>query len=178
MKFYPTSLEGCYIVHTKKYEDERGHFQELFQNKKYNFLPDQTKFVQDNLSISNKNVLRGIHFQINSPQGKLVQVLHGSVFDVVVDLRPKSKTFGKYFSTILSGDNNIQVWVPEGFGHGFLSLEENTIFLYKCTDFYNPNDEACIIWNDKSINIEWPKADNYIISKKDLSGNSFKNFFN
>ena len=175
MKFYSSPLEDCYIVETQRYDDNRGSFQELFQNEKYNFLPKDTKFVQDNLSISNKNVLRGIHFQIKFPQAKLVQVLEGSVFDAVVDLRPQSKNFGKYFSIVLSKDNGKQIWIPEGFGHGFLSLAENTIFYYKCTDYYNPNDEGCILWNDLRINIDWPKAD-YIISNKDLLGNSFDNY--
>ena len=133
--------------------------------------------MQDNLSKSNNNVLRGIHFQQNYPQGKLIRVVSGMVFDVAVDLRPNSKTFGKYFSINLSESNHLQLWIPECFGHGFLSLKKNTILEYKCTNFYHPDDEKCIIWNDKKIGIEWPNSsENFLISEKDLLGQPLESF--
>ena len=177
MKVSRTPLAGCLILETEFFVDDRGYFQETFHLQKYNFLPPNTSFVQDNLSNSKKNVLRGIHFQKNFPQGKLVRVVQGSVFDVAVDLRPNSKTFGRHFSINLSDSNRLQLWIPEGFGHAFLSLEDNTIVEYKCTNFYNPDDEKCIIWNDSEINIAWPNNDNdFLISKKDLLGKSIHSY--
>ena len=133
-------------------------------------------FVQDNQSYSQKNILRGLHFQKNNPQGKLVRVSRGTVFDVVVDIRKNSETFGKWESFILSDDNFLQLWVPPGFAHGFLSLTNNTILQYKCTDYYDPNDEHTIIWNDDDLNIDWPIS-NPKVSKKDKDGKKFKHIF-
>ena len=177
MKINTTPLEGCLVIESAIYTDNRGHFQETYNQQKYEFLSPNTQFVQDNLSKSNNNVLRGIHFQQNYPQGKLIRVVSGMVFDVAVDLRPNSKTFGKYFSINLSESNHLQLWIPEGFGHGFLSLEKNTILEYKCTNFYHPEDEKCIIWNDKEIGIEWPNSsEKFLISEKDLLGQSLESF--
>lgn len=177
MKINATPLEGCLLIESNIYTDNRGHFQETYNQRKYKFLPPNTQFVQDNLSKSNNNVLRGIHFQQNYPQGKLIRVVSGMVFDVAVDLRPNSKTFGKYFSINLSESNHLQLWIPEGFGHGFLALEKNTILEYKCTNFYHPEDEKCIIWNDNKIGIEWPNSSQkFLISEKDLLGQSLETF--
>jgi len=179
MKINSTPLEGCLVIESAIYIDNRGHFQETYNQQKYEFLPSNTQFVQDNLSKSNINVLRGIHFQQTSPQGKLIRVVRGSIFDVAIDLRPNSKTFGKYFSINLTESNHIQLWIPEGFGHGFLSLEDETIVEYKCTNYYKPNDQQCIAWNDKDLNIKWPVNDNLVIvSKKDSKGVKFSSIKN
>ncbi|MBG5924285.1 dTDP-4-dehydrorhamnose 3,5-epimerase [Providencia rettgeri] len=167
MKVMQTHLDGCVIIEPKVFGDERGFFLETFHENRY--LEEagiQEKFVQDNRSRSTKNVLRGLHFQKTKPQGKLVSVITGSVFDVAVDLRPNSKTFGEYESVILSEENKLQFYLPPGFAHGFLVLSDITDFQYKCTDYYDPTDEGGIIWNDKTLNINW-NIENPIISSKD-----------
>ncbi|WP_404461707.1 dTDP-4-dehydrorhamnose 3,5-epimerase [Providencia rettgeri] len=167
MKVMQTHLEGCVIIEPKVFGDERGFFLETFHENRY--LEEagiQEKFVQDNRSRSTKNVLRGLHFQKTKPQGKLVSVITGSVFDVAVDLRPNSKTFGEYESVILSEENKLQFYLPPGFAHGFLVLSDVADFQYKCTDYYDPTDEGGIIWNDKTLNINW-NIENPIISSKD-----------
>lgn len=173
MEITKTNLKDCFVISFEVYKDKRGYFHETYHKKKYDCLLPKFKFVQDNLSFSKKNVIRGIHFQIKKPQGKLVRVVRGKVFDVAVDLRPNSKTFGEYFSIILSETNQYQIWIPPGFGHGFLSLENKTILEYKCTNFFDAKDEKCIIWNDKKINIKWPLKNKPVISQKDQRGVSF-----
>jgi len=174
MKATKMDLEGVYVFETPKYKDKRGTFTVPFNLKEFrettNFYAD---FVQDNLSISKKGVLRGLHYQVKNPQGKLVKVIKGSVQDVVVDLRRQSPTFGKHLSIILSSKNNLSLWVPPGFAHGFLSLSEGTHFFYKVTDEYIPENERSLIWNDSELNIDW-KIHNPIISQKDIDGKSFE----
>jgi len=174
MKFTETSLKDCFIIEPDIFSDDRGSFQEAFNQKKYeDSLNRKLTFVQDNCSISKKNVLRGMHFQNNNPQGKLVMVTFGEVFDVAVDLRKNSKSYGKWFSAILSHSNGKQLWIPEGFAHGFFVISEQAHFSYKCTDFYNPSDEVCLAWDDKNISINWPCKDP-VVSKKDSNGLSLK----
>lgn len=172
MKIHQTSLD-CIVIEPTVYEDSRGFFLESFNEKKYfEFAKIQYSFVQDNHSSSIKNVLRGLHFQVKKPQGKLVRVVRGEVFDVAVDIRKDSPTFGKWESVILSEKNKKQFWVPPGFAHGFVVLSEKADFEYKCTDYYDSNDEGCILWNDKDLDIEWP-IDNPILSSKDLNAKKF-----
>jgi dTDP-4-dehydrorhamnose 3,5-epimerase len=148
---------------------------ETYNSKKYLEIGVGLGFVQDNFSYSYKNVLRGLHLQINEPQGKLVSVYHGEVYDVVVDLREDSPSFKKWQGFYLSHTNNKQLWVPPGFAHGFLVTSDYAYFSYKCSEFYNYNDEACIVWNDPDLNIEWPVI-NPIVSEKDMNGKLLKDF--
>jgi len=168
-KFIKTPIEGLFIIETKVFQDDRGFFVESYNLNEFasNRLPET--FVQDNHSHSKKGVLRGLHFQQNHPQGKLVRVIRGKVFDVAVDLRKDSPTFGKWFGIELSEENHLQFYIPSGFAHGFLALEDVTDFLYKCTDFYYPDDELGIIWDDPTINICWPidNIESMVISEKD-----------
>lgn len=177
MKATEIDLEGVYIFETPKYKDKRGTFTVPFNLKEFkevtNFYAD---FVQDNLSTSKKNVLRGLHYQLKKPQGKLVRVIKGSVQDVIVDIRQKSPTFGKSFSIVLSSKNNLSLWVPPGFAHGFLSLSEGTQFFYKVTDDYSPENERTLLWNDPELKIDWKIIDP-IISQKDIDGKLFKESF-
>ena len=153
--------------------DERGFFMESFNQRVFEIAVGKTvNFVQDNHSKSSKNVLRGLHYQIKNPQGKLVRVTQGKVFDVAVDIRKNSPTFGKWVGEILSAENKKQLWVPEGFAHGFVTLSETAEFLYKTTDYYLPEFERCIHWNDAAINISWPIGLEPIVSAKDANGNS------
>jgi len=177
MNIKKTSLDGCLIIKSQRFLDSRGYFEETFhQSKLKNFLPKNTVFVQDNLSLSKKNVLRGIHIQLTKPQGKLVRVVKGEVIDIAVDLRKSSKTFGKHFSVILSSERSEYLWIPEGFGHAFLSLKNDSILEYKCTNFYDSKDEVTLNWDDESIKINWPKVGEYKISKKDKLGISLQQF--
>ena len=173
MKIYKTKIKGLILIKTSKYFDSRGNFFEAFNQNIYSKVGIKNKFVQDNFSVSKKNVLRGLHYQKNKPQGKLVSVLKGKILDIAVDIRKNSNTFGKYQSFILSDKNFKQIWIPKNFAHGFLSLTSNTIVNYKCTDFYDPKDQNTIIWNDKDLKIRWP-VKNPIISKKDKDGIFFK----
>ncbi len=174
MEIVKTKLLDCLIIKPKLFEDERGFFMETFQANRYLDLVNiRSSFVQDNHSHSSKNVLRGLHFQKNHPQGKLVRVVKGEVFDVAVDIREDSPTYGQWESIVLSEENKLQFWVPPGFAHGFLVLSETADFLYKCTSFYKPEDEGCIVWNDPDLNIEWP-INNPILSRKDSEGSFFK----
>ena len=166
MNIIKTALEGVLIIEPGVFKDERGFFMETYQQKRYQASGISAAFVQDNLSYSVKNTLRGLHFQISHPQAKLVQVIHGEVFDVAVDIRPHSSSFGKWVGVRLSSDNHRQLFVPEGFAHGFCVLSETAYFLYKCSDFYSPGDEGGIIWSDADIGIKWP-VDNPVISAKD-----------
>lgn len=166
MNVIKTKIKDLIVIEPKIYGDERGFFYESYQSKRYKSIGINKEFVQDNRSRSTYGVLRGLHFQKTRPQGKLVTVTSGEVFDVAVDLRPDSSTFGEYESIILSAENKLQFYVPPGFAHGFCVLSKSADFQYKCTDFYNANDESGIIWNDPELNIEWP-IDNPIISAKD-----------
>lgn len=166
MEVIKTKLEGCVIIKPKIFGDERGFFYETYQTERYKEAGINESFVQDNRSRSSLNVLRGLHFQKTKPQGKLVTVTNGEVFDVAVDLRPNSETFGKYETIILSEKNQLQFYIPPGFAHGFCVLSEKADFQYKCTEYYDANDESGIIWNDLDLAIEWP-VKNPIISKKD-----------
>ncbi|WP_413525632.1 dTDP-4-dehydrorhamnose 3,5-epimerase [Photobacterium phosphoreum] len=161
-----TKLTGCIIIDPKVFGDDRGFFLENYHEDRYFDAGIKERFVQDNRSRSSKNVLRGLHFQKTKPQGKLVTVIDGEVFDVAVDLRPDSKTFGQYESVILTGENKLQFYVPPGFAHGFCVLSESADFQYKCTDYYDPSDESGLLWNDPVINIEWPLI-NPLLSEKD-----------
>ena len=172
MKVTKSKLIDCLIIEPKVFGDERGFFLETFRAKRYADVGIALPFVQDNYSRSQKNVLRGLHFQKTKPQGKLVHVKRGEVFDVAVDIRPDSETYGQWEGVILSEDNKKQLWVPPGFAHGFLVLTDTADFVYKCTDYYDPNDEGSIIWNDSDINIKWPIQDP-ILSEKDKIASSF-----
>ncbi len=150
-------IEGLYIIEPKVFADERGYFVETYNQKDFEEEGLNMVFVQDNQSMSKKGVLRGLHFQKEFPQGKLVRVIRGAVFDVAVDLRPKSKTYGKWFGVELTAENKKQFYISEGFAHGFLVLSDEAEFCYKVTDFYHPGDEGGIAWNDPSIGIKWPQ---------------------
>lgn len=170
-------IEGLKIISPKLFGDSRGYFFESYNAQAFNkFVSTEFNFVQDNESYSMKNVLRGLHFQ--SPpfaQGKLVRVVQGKVLDVALDIRKNSRTYGEYFKIELSAENKKMFWIPPGFAHGFVVLEDNTIFQYKCTDFYNPNAEGSILWNDPNLSIDW-QVDEPIISDKDKNGILFCNF--
>ena len=150
-------IEGLYIIEPKVHGDSRGYFMETYNQNDMHQAGLDMVFVQDNQSMSVKGVLRGLHYQINYPQGKLVRVVKGRVFDVAVDLRPGSETYGKWYGVELTEDNKKQFYISEGFAHGFLVLSDTAEFCYKCTDFYHPNDEGGLAWNDPSIGIEWPE---------------------
>ena len=151
MKIYKTKINGLIFIKTRFFNDNRGYFFESYNKKIYSKIGIKDNFVQSNFSLSKKNVLRGLHFQKNKPQGKLISVIKGDILDVVVDIRKNSKTYGKHASFLLSEKNGNQLWIPKNFAHGFLSLSNNTIVNYKCTDFYDPKDQHTIIWNDKEI---------------------------
>lgn len=169
-------LEGCLIIEPTVYGDERGFFLETFNEDRYAQIAGiSVKFVQDNHSHSTKGVLRGLHFQKTKPQGKLVRVIRGTVFDVAVDIRRTSSTFGDWQGVILSGDNKRQFWIPPGFAHGFVTLSEEADFEYKCSDYYDSCDEGCIKWNDPNLNIDWP-LDNPVLSDKDASAKNMDDF--
>ena len=170
MNFLKTALPGVLICEPRVYQDERGFFFESFNQKEFDLEVPGVQFQQDNHSKSNKGVLRGLHYQIQHSQGKLVRVVQGSVFDVAVDLRKSSPTFGQWFGIELSSSNKKQLWIPAGFAHGFLTLEDNTEFLYKTTDFYHPEFERSILWDDQEIGITWPSISNVKLSSKDQTG--------
>lgn len=168
-----TEIPDVLILEPKVFGDNRGFFLESFNQKTFNeILGREVNFVQDNHSKSAKNVLRGLHFQSQNTQGKLVRVTAGAVFDVAVDLRKNSESYGRWVGVELSADNKKQLWIPQGFAHGFYVLEENTEFVYKCTDYYNPAFEHSLAWNDESIRINWPLPEGIspIISEKDKKG--------
>ncbi len=151
-----TGIEGVYVIKPTVFEDSRGFFMETYSKKEFEEIGITYDFVQDNQSKSTKGVLRGLHFQKQFPQTKLVRVIKGSVYDVAVDLRKNSPTYGKYYGVILTEENKLQFLIPRGFAHGFLVLSEEAEFVYKCDDFYHPNDEGGILWNDPTIQIQWP----------------------
>ncbi len=167
MKVINTPLEGCLIIEPDVFGDDRGFFLETYQSDRYKKDAGiDFNFVQDNHSRSSFGILRGLHFQKTKPQGKLVRVVTGEVFDVVVDIRKQSKTFGKWTGITINDSNKKQLWVPPGFAHGFQVLSEYADFEYKCTDYYDPDDEGIIHWNDPTLNISWPINDP-VVSKKD-----------
>ncbi len=177
MELQKTNLDGCFLIKKAIFNDHRGFFTETYNKKDFDeVLVTDINFVQDNLSMSLKGVVRGLHYQINNPQGKLVRVVKGSVFDVAVDLRKNSNTFGKWYGTELNDKNMHQLWIPEGFAHGFMVLSEMAYFEYKCTSFYTPGDEGVIHWKDPDLAIEWPSLKEIVISEKDDSAESFKSF--
>jgi dTDP-4-dehydrorhamnose 3,5-epimerase len=170
-------IEGLLLIDPRKFHDDRGYFFESFNTAKYHeMLGVDHVFVQDNVSVSKKNVLRGLHFQ-HPPmaQGKLVSVLNGCVIDVAVDIRKNSPTYGQHCMVELSRENGLQFWIPPGFAHGFLALEDETVFNYKCTNYYSPVHEETLLWDDIDLKINWP-IQNPIISNKDLVGKIFSNF--
>jgi dTDP-4-dehydrorhamnose 3,5-epimerase len=177
MNVLTTSIPGVILLEPKIFGDERGYFFESFNARTLaTILPEGETFVQDNQSKSAAGVLRGLHFQ-HPPfaQGKLVRVVRGSVLDVVVDIRKDSATYGKYFSAVLSDKNHHAMWIPKGMAHGFLSLEDDTIFTYKCTEYYHPEAEDCLLYSDPSIHIDWNVTDP-IVSPKDKLGKAFATF--
>ena len=166
--FISTSIDGVTIVDVKHYDDERGYFMETYKQPDFIAGGIDAQFVQDNQSSSKKGVLRGLHFQVNHPQAKLVRVISGEVFDVAVDLRQGSPTYGTWEGVVLSAENHRQFFIPRGFAHGFLVLSETAEFAYKCDDVYHPDDEGGLLWNDPEIGIAWPSLDcAYILSEKD-----------
>lgn len=169
--FIQTEIEGLVVIEAKIFDDSRGYFMETYNYEDFQNAGLEMNFVQDNQSKSRKGVLRGLHFQKTYPQGKLVRVISGEVFDVAVDLRKGSPTYKRWYGVILSAENKKQFYVPEGFAHGFLVLSDEVEFVYKCTDFYHPEDEGGIIWNDPEIGIEWPveRIDQILLSEKDKS---------
>ena len=177
MHVIDTCISDVKIIQPKIFGDDRGFFLETYERNRYQELLNiDLEFVQDNHSRSSKGVLRGLHFQTKNPQGKLVRVVRGEVFDVAVDIRPESSTFGQWEGVLLSEENKSQFWVPPGLAHGFVVLSDIADFEYKCTDYYNPAYERCLIWNDSDINIEWP-IEVPLLSEKDKKGKTFKELF-
>ncbi len=177
MKIQKTNISDVLVIKPNIYKDTRGYF---FESWNENALLEQSgidaKFVQDNHSRSSKNVLRGLHYQIIKPQGKLLRVVNGAVLDIVVDIRKSSPTFGEYFSIILSNNNNLQLWSPPGMAHGFIVLSDSADFLYKTTEYFEPNLERCILWDDKDLSIDWNlKGSKPLVSDKDKAGCDFIN---
>ncbi len=177
MEIVETGIKDLLIIEPKVFEDERGYFFESYNRDKFIEAGIDVDFVQDNESRSMKNVLRGLHFQ-RPPftQGKLVRVMHGSVLDVAVDLRKDSETYGKWASIILSDKNKWMYWVPEGFAHGFLTLEDNTVFFYKCTNVYSKESEGSLLWNDADLQIDWGLKEQPVLSEKDKLSPDFRTF--
>lgn len=175
-KFNETSISGVYVIEPEVFGDERGYFMETYHKDVFKKKGLDVDFVQDNQSKSKKGVLRGLHFQYTQPQGKLVRVISGEVFDVAVDMRKDSPTYGKWEGVVLSSENKLQFYIPEGFAHGFVVLSDVAEFTYKCTDFYKPSDEGGIMWNDPEIGIDWPldNIDEIILSEKDKKWKSLR----
>lgn len=177
MKFSPLEIPEIISIDPDYFRDDRGHFFEAYHKKKYLEMGIREEFVQHNQSRSIKNVLRGLHFQIKHPQGKLVRVLAGEAFDVAVDIRVGSPTFQKWIGVTLSAENGRQLYIPPGFAHGFLALTDGVEFEYKCTDFYDNTDEGGILWNDPELAIRWPVS-NPILSQKDKAASSLSGIMN
>lgn len=175
-KFIETNINDLFIIEPEVFNDERGYFLESYNKIDFEKFGLNMTFVQDNESKSKKGVLRGMHFQTKFPQGKLVRVTQGEVFDVAVDMRKNSPTYGQWEGVTLSHKNKLQFYIPEGFAHGFLVLSDIAVFNYKCTNYYNPKYDCGFIWNDKDINIQWPvnNLDEIILSRKDKNHKSFK----
>lgn len=176
MELIPTAIPDLFIIEPKVFEDPRGYFYESFNKQLFHDKGIDVDFVQDNQSLSQKGVLRGLHFQ-NPPyaQGKLVRVIKGAVLDVAVDIRKNSPTYGNHIALEINERNKTMFWIPAGFAHGFLTLEDNTIFSYKCTNYYNKASEDCILWNDLDLNIHW-NISSPVLSEKDIQGKRFKDF--
>lgn len=179
IKVTACEIEGLYVIEPTVFPDSRGYFMETYNQNDFNEAGLNMNFVQDNQSMSVKGVLRGLHFQKQFPQGKLVRAVRGTVFDVAVDLRADSKTYGKWFGVELSAENKKQFYISEGFAHGFLVLSDEAEFAYKCTDFYHPGDEGGILWSDPEIGIEWPISEGMelTISDKDQKWNGIRDTF-
>ena len=179
IKVTTCDIEGLYVIDPTVFKDERGYFMETYNQNDFKEAGLNMTFVQDNQSMSVKGVLRGLHFQKQYPQGKLVRAVRGTVFDVAVDLRSDSKTYGKWFGVTLSAENKKQFYIPEGFAHGFLVLSDEAEFAYKCTDFYHPGDEGGLLWSDPEIGVDWPiePGMELIISDKDKKWSGFKGYF-
>ena len=177
--FNKTDIDGVIVVEMKVFGDSRGYFMETYEERKFYEGGITVKFVQDNQSKSTKGVLRGLHFQKTHPQAKLVRVIKGEVYDVAVDLRKDSPTYGKYVGAILSEENKKQFFIPRGFAHGFLVLSDEAEFCYKCDDFYHPEDEGGLMWNDPAVGIDWPLdgIDNLNLSEKDTKNPAFGSFY-
>ena len=176
MNVIKTKLKDCVIIEPKVFGDERGFFMETFRVDEFNEHCSQRTFVQDNHSKSSHGILRGLHYQLKNTQGKLVRVTSGEVYDVAVDMRKSSLTYGQHVGAVLSGDNKRQLWVPEGFAHGFYVMSESAEFVYKCTEYYAPEHEVSLLWNDPALNIQWPLVDGKLpsLSAKDEVGLLFK----
>lgn len=170
MVIRPTALAGVVVIEPRVFGDARGFFLELYQQSRFGEHGLPTAWVQDNLSRSSRGTLRGLHYQLRQPQGKLVTVTSGAVFDVAVDLRRSSPTFGQAHGEILSDENHRQMYIPPGFAHGFCVLTDVADFAYKCTEFYNPQDERTLLWNDPALGIDWPAIEPRILSAKDERG--------
>ena len=177
-QFTITGIEGLVVVEPKVFGDNRGYFMETYNYNDFKAAGLDMVFVQDNQSKSKKGVLRGLHFQKKNPQGKLVRVVSGEVYDVAVDLRKGSDTYGKWYGVLLSDENKKQFYVPEGFAHGFVVMSETAEFVYKCTRFYDPSDEGGLMWNDPEIGIDWPVPENaeLLLSEKDQHHQPLKDF--
>jgi dTDP-4-dehydrorhamnose 3,5-epimerase len=176
MKIQPTELQGVVAIEPQIFSDVRGYFLETFNAKDFAEAGISEQFVQDNQSHSNRGVLRGLHYQQEQAQGKLIRVLLGEIFDVVVDLRPESSTYGKWSGINLSAREQKTIWIPKGFAHGFYTLSETADVAYKVTEFYAPQDERVILWNDPDLAIRWPLREEPILSEKDKAGHSFREF--
>lgn len=179
IKVTTCDIKGLCVIEPTVFKDERGYFMETYNQNDFKEAGLDMVFVQDNQSMSARGVLRGLHYQKQFPQGKLVRVVRGEVFDVAVDLRVDSETYGKWFGVTLSAENKKQFYIPEGFAHGFLVLSDEAEFVYKCTDFYHPGDEGGMAWNDPDIGIDWPLQEGVelIISEKDQKWGGFKDTF-
>lgn len=177
--FIKTPVKDVYVIEPTVFGDNRGYFMETYNQKEFVENGLDMVFVQDNESRSKKGVLRGLHFQKTNPQGKLVRCLEGEVFDVAVDLRKDSETFGKWYGVTLSAENKKQFYIPEGFAHGFVVLSDTATFCYKCTRLYDPSDEGGLMWNDKTVNIQWPITEDMeiLLSEKDKVNPSFEDCF-
>lgn len=175
MKITPLEIKDVLLIEPQVMGDQRGFFFESWNKKKFELNGLNLTFVQDNVSRSARGVLRGLHFQNPNPQGKFISVLEGEVFDVAVDLRKNSVSFGKWVARILSGANHHQLYVPPGFAHGFQVTSESALFVYKCTDFYSPENEQCLLWNDPKLRIPWP-IEIPLLSSKDAKGISLEGF--
>ena len=176
MKFSATSIPEVLLIEPQVFGDSRGFFMETYQRKLFTDAGISAEFVQDNHSRSVQGTLRGVHYQIHHTQGKIVRVVAGEIFDVAVDLRRSSPTFGKWVGALLSAENKLQLWVPMGFGHGFYTLSESAEVIYKATDYYSPADERSILWNDPDLQIQWPSltAQKLILSTKDAQGSTLR----
>ncbi|WP_285764927.1 dTDP-4-dehydrorhamnose 3,5-epimerase [Biformimicrobium ophioploci] len=175
MNFIETDIPDVKIIEPIAHGDDRGYFMETFRENVFHRACGKTRFVQENQSLSQQGVLRGLHYQLNSPQGKLVRAISGKIFDVAIDLRRSSSSYGSWVGTVLSDENRHQLWIPEGFAHGFFTLSQSALISYKCTNYYHPESDRCIRWDDQTIAISWPIPKKAIpkISEKDENGLSF-----